>query len=93
MYHYQGLADGTVLPKVGEANANWSKQQGANVLEDYIEKFSHTFPISNQVVTDPALGMDAKPCSNSGVINCSVDTVQKMLEHFFGSVQDRESQY
>jgi len=44
-------------------------------------------------VTDPALGMDAKPCSNSGVINCSVNTVQKMLEHFFGSVQDREPQY
>jgi len=93
MYHYQGLADGTVKPEDGEANADWSEHLGANVLKDYIDDFSHTFPISNQFVTDPALGMDVKPCSNGGVINCSVDTVKKMLEHFFGSVQDREPQY
>ena len=62
-------------------------------MKDYIEDYSHTFPISNQVVTDPAFGMDVKPCSNGGIINCSVDTVKKMLEHFFGGVKEKESQY
>ena len=26
MYHYQGLADGTVKPEDGEANADWSEK-------------------------------------------------------------------
>ena len=52
MYHYHGTADEVVALEFGEANADWSESHGANVKKDFIEGYSHTFPVSS-TDTDP----------------------------------------
>ena len=79
--------------ETGKNNADWSIDHGANVRTDYIEGYAHTFPISNEVVTDPNHWMSPKTCAIPGVRNCGFNTVKVMLEHFFGEIEDKDPNY